>query len=436
MNTKNENTTCKGDLDMKNTLIIDKFLIFDHAEIDINKFTVFIGPQASGKSIAAKLVYLFYLLPSAVTTTIKIKEKKRFLCNGMLRTFLAVFPKYIWHNQSFTIKLLTEYGQLCFSHIAGKTLTFKVSEYYDKIFKNVFSHHSKYSKQNNNPWEFELFFDLSDYVNEQPWGFVNSPNEIMFAPAGRSFFATLEQNVFSFLSSSLSIDYFLKKFGVQYSHCKSSTFEYELENNKSIGDACLKLLHGQYYRKNQKDYIREKLVDGQNIDVEIKDCSSGQQELLPLLIVSSNRSYSYLMIEEPETHIFPEAQSDIIQYLVSLQYLGKNQRAFLFTTHSPYVLTTLNNLAYAGYLERGINSKLDSEKIKALDKIYSLKERISAGLLSAYHFSHGNVKNIIDKETGLINAEDLDRISDITNDKFSELIDLKLQYDNNAEGEE
>ena len=409
---------------MKNTLIIDKFLIFDHAEIDINKFTVFIGSQASGKSIAAKLIYLFYLLPSAVATTVKIHKKKRFLCDGMVKTFSAIFPKYIWSNQSFTITLITEYGDFSFSHTAGKALTFKVSEYYDKLLKNIFLYQSKSNEQDNNPWEFEFFFNLEDYINEKTWGFVNIPNEIMFAPAGRSFFATLEQNVFSFLSNNLTIDYFLKKFGAQYSFCKNAAFDHEIDENKYITDVCLKLLRGQYCRKNQKDYIREKLVDGQNIDIEIKDCSSGQQELLPLLLVCTNHAYSYLMIEEPETHIFPAAQSAIIQYLVSLQYLGKNQRAFLFTTHSPYVLTTLNNLAYAGYLEEKIKNKKDSKKIKILDKIYSLKERISADSLSAYHFDNGKVKNIIDKETGLINAEDLDKISDMTNEKFSDLLEL------------
>jgi hypothetical protein len=61
---------------------------------------------------------------------------------------------------------------------------------------------------------------------------------------------------------------------------------------------------------------------------------------------------------------------------------------------------------------------------KILEKIYSLKERISADSLSAYHFDNGKVKNIIDKETGLINAEDLDKISDMTSEKFSDLLEL------------
>ena len=74
--------------------------------------------------------------------------------------------------------------------------------------------------------------------------------------------------------------------------------------------------------------------------------------------------------------------------------------------------------------------------MKSLDKIYLAKERISPGSLSAYHFDNGKATDIIDKETGLINAEDLDEISDITSDKLSELIDLKLQCDNNTTEEE
>ena len=42
---------------MKNTLEIKNFLIIDSVELEIKKFTVFIGPQASGKSIVAKLLY-------------------------------------------------------------------------------------------------------------------------------------------------------------------------------------------------------------------------------------------------------------------------------------------------------------------------------------------------------------------------------------------
>ena len=136
------------------------------------------------------------------------------------------------------------------------------------------------------------------------------------------------------------------------------------------------------------------------------------------------RSKYFFVIEEPEAHIFPESQSEIIKFIVSTQILNSNEKSFLFTTHSPYVLTTLNNLAYAGVLEAKLQQKNDSKSIEKLDKVYSIQERIPENALSAYYFNKGEVTNIIDKETGLINAEDLDKISDITSEKFSDLLEL------------
>ena len=437
MNTKNENTTYKGDYTMKNTLVIDNFLIFDHAEIEINKFTVFIGPQASGKSIAAKLLYLFYLLPSATLTSAQNNNKKRYLCNGMVKVFSAVFPKHSWINQTFNITLQTNFGELSFSHEAGKMLTFKMSPHYDKILTGIFYRTNRLKKDEDVFWEFGYYHELENYVDKQDWGFVCKSKDILFTPAGRSFFATIEQNVFYFLYGTenlTTIDYFLKKFGMQYTQYKNSDFEYNRNEDSSFEKLSLKLLHGHFFRKNKKDYISRQLAGGNSVALDIRDCSSGQQELLPLLILATNTSYSYLIIEEPEAHIYPEAQAELMRYLVSCQYRNKSV-AFLFTTHSPYVLTTLNNLAYAGVLEAKLKQKNDVEGIEKLDKIYTIQERIPEKSLSAYYFNNGKATNIIDEETGLINAEELDKISDITSEKFSELIDLKLQYDNDAEEE-
>lgn len=419
---------------MKNTLIIDNFLIFNYAKIDIKKFTVFIGPQASGKSITAKLLYLFYLLPSATLTTAQNNSKKRYLCDGLIKVFSAVFPKYSWINQTFTITLQTDFGELKFTHEAGKTLIFKMSDYYDKIVKSIFYRITRGKKTYDDFWEFEWYHNLENFVDTQKWGFVCQSKDILFAPAGRSFFATIEQNVFHFLSGSdnlTTIDYFLKKFGIQYTQYKNSRFEYNRNEDSNFEKLSLKLLHGHFLRKNKKDYISRQLAGGKNVAIDVRDCSSGQQELLPLLILATNNSYSYLIIEEPEAHIYPEAQAELIRYLVSCQYRNKSV-AFLFTTHSPYVLTTLNNLAYAGVLEAKFQQGKDTESIKKLNKIYSVQETIPESTLSAYYFNNGEAIDIVDEETGLINAEDLDKISDVTSDKFSELIDLKLRYDNDT----
>ena len=53
-----------------------------------------------------------------------------------------------------------------------------------------------------------------------------------------------------------------------------------------------------------------------------------------------------MYIEEPEAHIYPSTQKDFIYSLVNL--LNGRRKHFCFiATHSPYILTALNNLIQA-----------------------------------------------------------------------------------------
>ena len=434
MNTKNE--TCKGENTMKNTLVIDNFLIFDHVEIDINKFTVFIGPQASGKSIAAKLLYFFYHFPEFVFEVALAEGKKRELLKLLKENFYEIFPPYSWNNKNFEIALSTEQGTISINHQPDKVLNFAFSEYYEDKIKNSLSLSKKFKSTDEKfPRRLELSRYLTKKIHSVPWGFINAESSALI-PAGRSFFATLSNNIFTFLANDNKIDYFLKEFGDFYEWAidfrSYPPSEREVVKAK-FDDICQKLMHAVLVKRNKKTFLKHK---DKNLEIEIKDVSSGQQELLPILATMFARAHYFFIIEEPEAHIFPESQSEVVKFIVSTQIVKSNERAFLFTTHSPYVLTTLNNLAYAGVLEAKLQQKNDIEGIEKLDKIYTIQERIPEKSLSAYYFNNGKATNIIDEETGLINAEDLDKISDVTSEKFSELIDLKLQYDNNAEEEE
>lgn len=81
--------------------------------------------------------------------------------------------------------------------------------------------------------------------------------------------------------------------------------------------------------------------------------SSGQQEILWILMLAFitilEKKSSFVVIEEPEAHLFPEAQKDVI-YLISLMVNATGSRVIL-TTHSPYILTSLNILLYSEKIE-------------------------------------------------------------------------------------
>ena len=90
----------------------------------------------------------------------------------------------------------------------------------------------------------------------------------------------------------------------------------------------------------------------------------------------------------------------------------------VITTHSPYILTSFNNLLQAGQLlESGVNKK-------KLFKIVPEFEVLKPGELNAYAFEDGDVTSLIDEETGLISADLLDQVSEEIAVQFDELLDL------------
>ncbi len=412
---------------MKNSLEIKNFLIVDSAEIEIKKFTVFIGPQASGKSIVAKLLYLFYHLPEFVFNVATSRGKKRELNKAITKAFCEIFPQYAWNDKNFTIRFITDVGEISFSHKQKKALTLTTSVHYEKLFKKIFTFAAKEPAPDKLSREqIEHIQKIKEMTHESNWGFINGGGSSLFIPAGRSFFASLENNVFSFLSSNIHIDYFLKEFGMIYQRTKNMSIRFTRRDSEKMNmftDICKKFLDGVYLQKQQKEYIRN-IQTGQ--EVEVRDASSGQQEIMPVLFAIFKTQECFFLLEEPETHIFPSSQSEIVRYIVSRQDPNTCKKSFLFTTHSPYVLTTMNNLVYAGILEERFKTHEQTEALEKLEKIYSPEERIRKNDLSAYYFNRGEAKSIIDSETGMVDAKELDEISVKTNDKFSEMLDLEL----------
>lgn len=402
---------------MKNKLIIDNFLILKHIEIDVNQYTIFIGPQASGKSVVAKILFIFHSLPNYylkdVIQDVSIREVKRDIIND----FIQIFPQETWDSSSFQIKLKTNIGELSFCHEKFKKLKFTLSDSYNKLFKSLRKYYKKtiYKEIENksNNWR-ALIQPFLIHFSEQNWGLVANGSGGIYIPAGRSFFANLSNLLFTILINDYKIDFFIKSFGSEYEKIRKLKYSEELQ--KQIQE---KLLKGTYYFQNNKEFIYSKHHFS---NTELSNASSGQQELLPILLTLFSRSMAFFTIEEPEAHIFPDSQYELIRFIISRRINRVQETAFLFTTHSPYILTTINNLAYAGYLEHKYCENI--EKLNKLDLIYPQSERIPYGELSAYYFSDGSVKSIIDNETMLINSEEIDNISNVTEEAFSNLMDL------------
>ena len=121
---------------------------------------------------------------------------------------------------------------------------------------------------------------------------------------------------------------------------------------------------------------------------------------------------------EPENGLFPIKQNDLVAYLV--EWLNSYEKHhLLITTHSPYILTALNNYIYAYQV-----GQKNPDEVSALIPKHLW---IDPKRVSAYFVENGTARSIMDEELQHINAEEIDRASDLTNSLHCRLLEIELK---------
>ena len=124
------------------------------------------------------------------------------------------------------------------------------------------------------------------------------------------------------------------------------------------------------------------------------------------------------IIEEPEQNLFPATQAQLISYLLNICNNQERLHSFTLTTHSPYILTQLNILLFAGLLQH-------QGKAEMVQKIVDPLSIIEPNALGVYAVQNdGTIKSIIDEETGMISQNYLDSVSEELSVKFQQLYRL------------
>lgn len=424
---------------MNQTLKVKNFLVLKKIDIEVRKINVVIGPQANGKSLTAKLVYFFQNISTEFLDGIRAQNTKRELDKKILAEFENKFPRYSWEGSNFRIfysvdgidvSIIGEKGS------RGKTnLSINYSDVLVKLFnskKKLYKRKLAEYHEQENPKRRHFDAErrvMYDYIIEPIKEDICAPffSDSVFIPATRSFFANLQKNIFTFLASNLDIDPFLKEFGRLY---ETSKRVYKdplfLREHKDLLDEMYKALeaiaNGDYEYHDEQDWIVSK---GKRIN--LANASSGQQESLPMLLVlcvwpmlKNSEQDTMFYIEEPEAHLFPTSQGYIISIL-SLLYsnLGTN---FFVTTHSPYILSALNNFIMAN--DAVENGDISKEKFVSLN---------GSGLpikfedVSAYTIVNGESESISESDYRMIGGEMLDGISEHFEGVMNELLECRGQ---------
>jgi predicted ATPase len=153
--------------------------------------------------------------------------------------------------------------------------------------------------------------------------------------------------------------------------------------------------------------------------------SSGQQEviwiLLQLFSLILEDQPSFVVIEEPEAHLYPTAQVEVMN-LIALFLSANVGNQVIITTHSPYMLTAANNLLFAHRVEA--KSGNDPDKSTAIKEVMGTDAWLDPSNFGAYYLSEDKIVSIFSKDTGVISESELDNASEAIMDKFDDLMDI------------
>ena len=388
------------------TLVVEGFLGLKEAKIELNSVTVIIGEQATGKSIVARLFFFFNEYLANFDKISHLTELKKNYDEKMTREFSEIFPSYSWEESKFEIEYTNSEHRISLSS-AKKSNIIKIntSKSIADFSRNLKKQYRAVKSEFDEEQIGHLRMSRAFRLHQREVG-MERHESALFVPAARSFYATLRDEIFSLLALESKLEKIIIQFGDFYERAK---LRHDIvRDNLSPGTARQVKrrelsLHRRIEEENRyfSDIVkgnfkkiggRDWLVLDSGDRIEMSRASSGQQEATPLLMAisqfpSRNRT---LIIEEPEAHLFPSAQVKILDYII-LQAI-RHTTSVLFTTHSPYLLSAINNFL--------IRDKANMKPSLRVDQVRS------------YSLDGGYSSSLIDQSSELISADYIDSVSE------------------------
>lgn len=436
---------------MNATLKVKNFGPIKDVELDLRDVNVFIGPQASGKSVLAKL-YTICKSPSLFGEL----RKKQLLLPDLEEIIVELFPNYslfkksldyfsiggflkadteihfesilydvnickgeITYKDNFDTSILLNKAELgdykrsweIYEDWTSKIHALSFSMYFSIFLTDIIqSIHGKksnldFSTLSSDPKFYHSVIVAVENIKQHLYS-----KKAFYIPAERTLAVILKQAAPNLLQLNVPISQHLLEY---VAHYNSATYK--------IGGFDLNFLQSDLNYENNSgiDYLKLNA----NNRIKLSESASGFQSIVPLLLSVAfhkednknslnHNPHQAFVIEEPETNLFPKAQYALLKYLERNRPDDDGKidtgSVHIYTTHSPFILSSLNNMLYAYKKGNAASPSVQEEIAKVLPK----ENWISPERFSAYQIIDGKAESIFDRESGLIQENIIDQISD------------------------
>lgn len=434
-------------------LIVKNFGPLKDIEIEVREMVTFIGAQASGKSTLAKLLSIFEDEGFRRDEIISFEDElKKYNILSYLRedtiinysnTKIGESPfefsykdnNFEKNNILFTLSIVKNFkdklGEQLVENFKDLIVTHLNLHYliYRKDFLQIFKTPQQQNKFNeiikNNKRHQKISSEEIDEIlkilGEKPTQetlinlfeniFKIFPDVYLFdsiyIPSERNFLHLISENTLGLINNNVQIPKHLLNAGQEYEKAIQSIKELPL----NIIDKKIK-----YKREGKTSYI----YHNENEKVDLLQSASGLQSVVPILLLveyskSLKEKYNFnFVVEEPELNLYPKAQHELIKYLIKNCLFDRKN--LILTTHSPFVLASINNLLLA--YDKGQTHP------KEVSKIIKKESWLNPINFIAYELKNGKAKKIMNDKLGQIAENMIDSVSDTFADEFNKLLDL------------
>ncbi len=413
-------------------LIVKNFGPLKDIDIEVREMVTFIGAQASGKSTLAKLISILedenfrrddnitfeeelkkYNMFSLLTENSIINYTKgKYSFNFYKNNYKKVNTREILKNQfiqKITNSNSIEERQKSFEDLIISDLDLTNNQE-TKITKELNDKLNNFVKDRSN-FESNGKIPVLKYLNYYENLLIEYNVSVKFGslyiPSERNFLHLIVENTLGLINNNVHIPKHLLSVGQEYEKAIHIIKELPLTIiNKNF----------KYKREGKTSYI----YHNENEKVDLLESASGLQSIIPILLLveyskSLKEEYNFnFVVEEPELNLYPKAQHELIKYLVKNCLFDRKN--LILTTHSPFVLASLNNLLLA--YDKG------QKHPKEVNNIIKKESWLNPKNFIAYELKNGKAKKIMNDKLGQISENMIDGVSDAFANEFDKLLDL------------